>query len=569
MANRPKPLFWAAVAAVALALVTISLKRMAARAGGEPAAPGAEPRAAPAGTLELTLHSSSAKKDWINQMVEAFNAAGHRAAGKAIRVKAVHVESGQSLEDLKQGVAKPDLWSPGDDSWLQLAAGHWRNVKQKELFDHYEPLVNIPLVIAMWEPMARALGHPRPIGLHDLARVAANPKGWGALGHPEWGRFRWGHAHPDANSGFLAVISEVYAALGKTEGLRAEDLKNPRVVDFLRQFEGAVEHYGLSNSWIDDLMRRKGPSYLSCAVQYENTIIAGNERSQNRPFKMVAIYPREGSFWTQHPVAILKEEWVTADKQEAARAFVEFLLSPEAQRRAMQLGMRPIAKGVALAAPFDEDHGVRSDVAGEARLAVPDEAVLRRVRDLWEEVKVPATVVLALDRSASMQGAAMDNAKAGAVEFIRNMRPRDQLEVMAFNHEKSRAVPLCPVRDCGEQAVALVSGLFAEGQTALHDTVADAYQELLERSRRDPRRRYNVIVLTDGKDTSSRMSRPDFLDKLPRGEEYDVPKIYTIAYGGEADRDLLAEISNRTNARLFTSKPDEIAKTYKELSANF
>ena len=43
----------------------------------------------------------------------------------------------------------------------------------------------------------------------------------------------------------------------------------------------------------------------------------------------------------------------------------------------------------------------------------------------------------------------------------------------------------------------------------------------------------------------------------------------SIAYGSQADEALLAEISNRTNARLFTSSPDEILKTYKELSANF
>jgi Ca-activated chloride channel family protein len=182
---------------------------------------------------------------------------------------------------------------------------------------------------------------------------------------------------------------------------------------------------------------------------------------------------------------------------------------------------------------------------------------------------VPATVVLVLDRSASMQGTPMDSAKAGALEFIRHMRPRDQLMVVAFNHQVTRTIDLCAVRDCGERAAAIVDGLFAEGQTALYDTVAESYGSLLSQARRDPRRRYSVIVLSDGKDTASRTARADFLDLLPRGEQYDVPKVFTIAYGGEADRDLLAEIANRTNARLFTSKPEEIAKTYKELSANF
>jgi Ca-activated chloride channel family protein len=150
--------------------------------------------------------------------------------------------------------------------------------------------------------MARALGYPtKQLGWLDIAEVAATPGGWAAYGHPEWGKFRWGHAHPDANSGFLAVISEVYAALGKTQGITPEDLRSARVTTFLNNFEGAVEHYGLSNSWIDDLMHAKGPGYLSAAVQYENTIIESNGKHGNKPFKLVAIYPREGNVWTRHP----------------------------------------------------------------------------------------------------------------------------------------------------------------------------------------------------------------------------------------------------------------------------
>ncbi len=136
---------------------------------------------------------------------------------------------------------------------------------------------------AEWESMAKALGYPSPIGWHDIADLAAGDQGWAAHGHPEWGRFRWGHAHPDANSGFLTMVSEVYAALGKTDGITTEDLKNPEVTAFLQKIEGAVEHYGLYNDWIDDLMRVKGPQYLSAAVQYENTIIQSNLKHENKP----------------------------------------------------------------------------------------------------------------------------------------------------------------------------------------------------------------------------------------------------------------------------------------------
>lgn len=575
MEHRPKPLFWFAVVLAVVGLTAFGLYRAGvfprfAKSGGSGGTSTASTPSASGGTVEVLFVSSSAKKSWIDAMVKQFNAAGNRVGRKTIVVKASHGNSGEQLDKLKDGSIKPDLWSPGDESWLELASAHWKAVKQRELFDGSTPLVDIPLVITMWEPMARALGYPsKQLGWLDIAKVATAPRGWAAYGHPEWGKFRWGHAHPDANSGFLAVVSEVYAALGKTRGITPEDLRSPVVTTFLKDFEGAVEHYGLSNSWIDDLMHAKGPGYLSAAVQYENTIIESNEKHGNKPFKLVAIYPREGNVWTRHPTVILKEEWVTDEKREAAQQFLDYLLGRGAQETAMELGLRPILRDVRLASPFDEGHGVQVVVDASKAFQVPDETVLKRIRDLWEEAKLPATLVLVLDRSGSMKGPAMDNAKRGAMEFIKTMKPRDQLMVVLFNNEITELVPLCTVRECGEKAVSLVEGVFAESNTKLYDVVIQSYHKLRELQRAAPGRRYSILLLSDGKDTSSRTNRNDFLDTLPSGEDYEVPKIYSIAYGPEADKDLLAEISNRTNARLFSSTPEEISKTYKELSANF
>jgi Ca-activated chloride channel family protein len=365
------------------------------------------------------------------------------------------------------------------------------------------------------------------------------------------------------------VVSEVYAALDKTEGLTPEDLKRPEVVKFLREFEGTVEHYGLSNSWLDDMMHAKGPAYLSAAVQYENTIIEANQKYRNVPFKLVAIYPQEGAFWTRHPVAILKEQWVSTEKEQAAQRFVDFLLGADAQQRAMALGLRPIKKDMPLGPPFDEEHGVDPKLSGGGVFQVPEESVLKRVRDLWEEVKVPATVVLVLDRSGSMKGEAIESAKQGAVQFIKNMKPRDHVKLIVFNNQVNVLADMCPVQKCAEDLMSRLQGIFAEGGTALHDAVSEAYRDLLKMRRLEPARRYGIVVLSDGKDTASQMDRHDFVDSLPRGEDFDVPKIYSIAFGAGADRDLLAEISNRTNARVFASSPETIAATYKELSANF
>jgi len=146
-----------------------------------------------------------------------------------------------------------------------------------------------------------------------------------------------------------------------------------------------------------------------------------------------------------------------------------------------------------------------------------------------------------------MKGMPMENAKAGAIQFVRSMKHRDQMKIVVFHNEISVLSDMCFIRECGETAVSRLESVFAEGGTALYDVIFANYKVLKEMKKRDPNRRYCMLVLSDGQDTSSQTYRHDFTDSLPKGEDYDVPKIYTIAYGAEADKDMMTMIANKTN----------------------
>lgn len=522
-----------------------------------------------ADTMVLSFVTSSAKKSWVEQAVAEFNAKSVRVGNKAVVVKAKHVNSGASWEAIRDGSSKPDIWSPGDESWVRIANEGWKSLHNKALFPKADPLVNVPLCIAMWEPMAVALGYPKPLGWSDLVEISNDPQGWASHGHPEWGSFKWGHAHPDANSGFLTVVAEVYAHLQKTKDLTVADLKNPSLLAALKAAEHSVEHYGLSNSWIDTFMREKGPAYLSAAVQYENAIIEGNQKTQNRPFKVVAIYPKEGTFITQHPAGIPDAEWITPERREASEKFLEFLLSEPVQTAAMKLGLRPIAKSVAIADPFLPQWGVSPEMPDIPTFDVPSEDILKRITDLWHDAKKPASVMLVIDTSGSMAGDPMEKAKEGAAQFISRMHPRDELEVRAFNNVITRLTPADAVAKNGEESRQRVLGLFANGGTHLYEVVREAAVEWAARKKNSPDRHYGIVVLTDGQDEGSQISRADLMDVLPQGDNPETIKIFTIAYGDRADKLFLQELSNRSNARTFESTASDISRVYKELSANF
>ena len=533
------------------------------------AAPGA-----PTGpAVEIVISSSDGKKEWIEDVAKAFHDSKAEVSGKPIRVQVIHMKSGESMQKILDGKEKPTLWSPAGQAWIDLINQTWSGRTGHAFIDASKPTVTSGLVVAMWKPMAEALGWPgKPVGWEEMTKVASDPKGWASYGHPEWGQFRFGHGHPDfSTSAMLSVISTIYAAAGKTAGLTAEDFKNPKVVEKVGTLEKAIVHYGESSSWLTEKLCTKGPAYLSAVTLYEANVVKANDKFKDKmPFKLVAIYPKEGTFWENHPTGIVNADWVTAEQKQAAEKFLAFLTSKDQQAKAPKYGYRPTDKSVPVTAPIDADHGVDPAQSTDKSLEYVSDALFRRANEMWHEVKKHSSVYLVLDTSGSMNGDAMNAAKKGAAAFIRGMQKEDEVAVVAFSDQPRLLKPLSKVRDVGEGLATQVDGLFADGGTALYDATLMAFNEI-EKNKKDAKeqRLYGVVVLTDGKDTSSRQKLSDLLDKMPQTEAADGTRIFTVAYGEEADEDLLKQIANRSNALYQKGNSGNIDKIYHQISAYF
>src|SRR5574341_1744946 len=217
--------------------------------------------AAPAGAIEISFYSSNTKEDWINAVTENFNNAQIKTkSGKPIFVRVTHVTSGGSQGDILSGKIKPVAWSPGDQSWVDGANQVWQDRTGRPLVpEACQPTVYAPIGFGMWRPMAEALGWPnKPISWNTLLQLAANPDGWAAYGHPEWGIFKFGHTHPDySNSGLLIMTALAYSNLGETSGLTPEQVKSDAVVQAFRTVEQHTFHYGVQSRDLRSLMVRR------------------------------------------------------------------------------------------------------------------------------------------------------------------------------------------------------------------------------------------------------------------------------------------------------------------------
>jgi Ca-activated chloride channel family protein len=444
----------------------------------------------------------------------------------------------------------PALWVPASTAWTTVANGRQLGAPTGISVRPGRSLARTPLVIAMPEPMARVLGWPRrSLGWRDLARVAAQPRGWGALGHPEWGAFRLGKPNPNwSTDGLLASTAQV----------RLGD-------EVARALEASVIYYG-DTSWIflDNLHRvddaHRPLTYVSAVVTDQRAVDDYNEAEPR--IRLAAIVPNDTNLAHDFPLAPVQAPWVTAGARAGAAAFSEFVTMPEAQKEATDAG-------------FDAG-GARTDPSAPAYLGA------QSAQDHWAQIRKRARVLLLFDVSDSMGDAAdprdpdsppkIAKAKAALRAALSQLAPDDEVGLRVFTTDagnvKDRTwadvVPVGPLKEQKGALERAIKALQPRRGSPLYAATRAAYDKIATTAA--PRRINGVVLLTDGhNEYDPDNDRAALLTHL-RGPV----RVFTIAYSGEADMGSVRRIAQATDARAYdAADPDVIEDVYAAVLANF
>ena len=536
-----------------------------------------DPETVPRNAFEIEFWTNDTKAEWVGEVTARFNQARHEAAdGRPIFVHVYRSDSGEFLPWLLEGRMEPAAWSPGTIAWVNEANVQWEEVNGRRLVTGACPeVVHTAIGIGMWRPMARAMGWPEtPIGWDEIVALADDPEGWARYGHPEWGQFKFGHTHPGgSNTGLLALTSLVYNTLDIHEGLTPQLVHSEPVVAAFEKLEANTYHYGLSTRSLFTAMARRGPSYLHAGTNSEIGVQATNYyQEEDLRYPLVFIAPAEGTFWSENPFCVLDGEWVTEEERAAAEIYRDYLLGKEAQEIAVDEWLRPVRADVPLRAPIDLAHGVDPRITPETvqPLASVSGETVQAIQDLFAETKKPAQIYVLLDISGSMRGEKLEAAKEGTIQFIGNLHRDDGIAVFPFDNVVQRVQELRRVGDVGESTIARVRDIRSGGGTALHDAVCTTMIEATRQRQLDQingeRRLYGVVLLSDGQNTSGQRDEQQMFDCLPVTEDAGGIKIFTIAYGDDADEALLERIAEATSGKAYAGDPEEIEAVYEAIA---
>lgn len=551
--------------------------------------------------VRITMWSSGEKMNYLKDIVARFNEEDHTlsGSGKKVRVEAYTVNSGTMSQylvdkikngiDFPQGITPPHIASPSVDHWL-TRVNYLTGVAVFDL-ENTEALALTPVVIATYEEMARALGWPqKELGWTDIIDLARNPDGWAAYPEAkvEWGKKPLlGWTDPNVSSTARTALFATYvAASGRpAESLTIADVTTPEVQDYVQGLQTAVDHYFPETLKLQTKIFQ-GPRFIHFAPLEEymlpwmklgrvnaESVPGGSAEAKPLDKRMVAIYPKEGTIWHNNPGGILQNvAWTSPEHQEAARIFIEYLLEPEQQAQAMEWGFRPANPEVPLGPYLTPEYGV-DPAKPQKLLGVIDPAVAEAIMAQWEDVKKPGVVVLVLDVSGSMQGEKLEQAKQGALRFLDTMSVNNHVGLVTFSNTIQNVVEIAPITENKFDLAEVIESARAGGNTSLYDAVkmavemANGYPLPSDAIR-------GVVLLSDGirnagnvklsdlieLRTSREQVVADFTGNEGEGSKADLHgaglalptqhsiHIFSIAYGSEADLEVLRIFAEATNS---------------------
>jgi Ca-activated chloride channel family protein len=526
-------------------------------------------------SADLTIAVSPVMAPVLQDLASQFNSLDYRTPdGKKMTIWITPMVPEEMVE---QALEMPNFQAVSPDSslWLDQLEQGWAErlatgdadaeipIGQRRTGDTVRYAVS-PIVVAAWEDVARELGWPgRPVGWQDIQRAATeNPN------------FKWNHPATNNAAGLLATLAEFYAGAGLTRGLTVEAATEQETLDYVQAVESTVRFYGEGEEVIVERLAEEGRNFLDAFVGQERVVLDWNRQHPDDP--LVAIYPAEGTLWTDHPLALLElgsqphELAVTDNQRLAYRSFADFLLNEESQRQLLAAGYRPADLSITLdepGSPFAESTAVDWRQP-QTTLQVPPPSVIQVVQNVWFYTKRPTNVYLVVDTSGSMEGPKIARTREALAAFVQQIQgDRDQVGIVEFASGTKNFLPLRMMdEENRSDTLALIDQMEAFGGTALIDAVYAAVTDL--QTQGDESAINAIVVMTDGQENESYYRLAD-LERLLENGTTTPPVIFTIAFGNDADEGLLTEMARIGQGQFRRADETDIEELYRLISTYF
>ncbi len=292
-----------------------------------------------AGGVEIVLLTSASKKGWVEEEIDKFNA---KYSGQ-YQIRTTFAETREAMHSILNGSKKPVLWSPSntiwvarlDEVWMQRNSRHIVDMNDSGVFRSY---FRTPLVFLTTSAKAGFLKSQLSSanGWQNLRKLCSGQQ------KAPWGKFRFACADPlSANSGLMTLGAMLFD-YGQQSGMS----QSFETLAASGGFGGYLQ--GIKKGIVFDSDAKAGSSalfkaFLSDPGRYDVITAYEANALEAAPThrSLAVIYPRPTTV-SEHAIALLQADWVSAQQAAGAREFMRFLGSEESLRDGLKYHFRPV-----------------------------------------------------------------------------------------------------------------------------------------------------------------------------------------------------------------------------------
>ncbi len=196
----------------------------------------------------------------------------------------------------------------------------------------------------------------------------------------------------------------------------------------------------------------------------------------------------------------------------------------------------------------------RRDTSDEGYFMLLVSPEIKRINDQ----PLKKTVVFVVDRSGSMSGKKIEQAKGALTFVLNNLREGDLFNIVAYDNEVESFRPELQRYDeqTRQQAIGFIEGIYAGGSTNIDEALQVALQQLQD----DSRPNY-VVFLTDGLPTAGETSEAKIVDHARQQNEVHA-RVFSMGVGYDVNSRLLDKLARTLRGRSEYVRPNEDIETY-------
>ena len=455
-----------------------------------------------------TEMSADSPDDWLNVVARKFNKAGVTVNGKSVSVSVRKITSGEVLTYMVNGGYRPDVYIPSNYAWGKMLESNF------EVTTLSDRIAGNTAGILMKRSVYDSY-------IEKYKEVSVGK----VLDATLAGDLVFAYTNPYTSSTGLNILTAMLNYFDPHDPV--SENASQKLVEYQKKSPPVAYTTAV-------LRNSAAKGVIDAMVMEEQSYI-------NTPELKDYVYTPQG---IRHDHPVYTFDYVSDEKVEAAKAFVNYCLTDECQQLANERGFNR----------HDDYKGVDPGLSGSEYLMA---------QKVWKQNKnggQPVIAVFVADTSGSMGGTPLRSLQQSLISASTYIGSENYIGLISYSDSVTINLPIdefTPTQRA--KLTGAVKQLSASGGTATYDAVLEGIKLLLDKQKEVPDAKLMLFVLSDGEQNMG--VKYDRITSIVKA--LSIP-IYTIGYNMSSTDELKA-LAGINEAALINASSDDVVNQLRNL----